>query len=67
VRRAVYLCHEAGIDTTGVASPVPDNDFRYQVREVPAALKAVVDGIFQPDPKYLGRQETGVTSVLAGS
>lgn len=44
--RALFLCGRAGIDATGVESPAPDNDFRYQVREVPAALKAVVDGIF---------------------
>lgn len=65
VRRAVFLCSHAGIDTTGVASAAPDNDFRYQVREVPAALKAVVDEVVQPDPKYLGRQETGVADALA--
>ena len=65
VRRAVFLCTRAGIDTTGVVSPAPDNDFRYQVREVAASLKAVVDYLFQPDPKFLGRQETGVTNALA--
>lgn len=66
VRRAVFLCSRAGIDTVGVTSPAPDNDFRFQVREMPASLKAVMDDLFEPDPKYLGRQETGVTSALAG-
>jgi vancomycin permeability regulator SanA len=65
VRRAVFLCRNAGIDTTGVASPVPDNDFRYQVREIPAALKAVVDTVFQPDPRFLGPQEPGIPAALA--
>lgn len=62
--RAVFLCREAGIDATGVASPAPDNDFRYQVRELPAAIKATFDVVTDADPKYLGKHETGVDEAL---
>ena len=64
VRRAVFLCREAGIDALGVGSPAPDDDTRYQVREVPAATKAAFDVIVDADPRYLGRYETGVDNAL---
>jgi len=65
VRRAVFLCQEAGIDVSGVGSPAPDNDTRYQVREVPAAIKATLDVVVDANPKYLGRHETGVDRALS--
>jgi vancomycin permeability regulator SanA len=65
VRRAVFLCREAGIDAAGVGSVAPDNDTRYQVREVPAALKATFDVVVDADPKYLGKHETGVDHALS--
>jgi vancomycin permeability regulator SanA len=51
VRRAVFLCRQAGIDATGIGSPAPDNDLRYQVREVPAAIKATLDVLVDADPR----------------
>lgn len=64
VRRAVFLCREAGIDAAGVGSPAPDDDTRYQVREVPAAIKATLDVVVDASPTYLGRYETGVDEAL---
>jgi len=64
VRRAVFLCRQAGIDAAGVGSPTPDNDIGYQVREVPAAIKATADVLVDTDPKYLGKYETGVDEAL---
>jgi vancomycin permeability regulator SanA len=64
VRRAVFLCQEAGIDAAGVGSPAPDDDTRYQVREVPAAIKATLDVVVDADPRYLGSYETGVDEAL---
>ncbi len=64
VRRAVFLCRAAGIDAAGVGSAAPDDDTRYQVREVPAAIKATFDVVVGADPKYLGRYETGVDEAL---
>jgi vancomycin permeability regulator SanA len=64
VRRAVFLCRQAGIDASGIGSAAPDNDLRYQVREVPAAIKATVDVAVGADPTYLGKYETGVDEAL---
>ncbi|GLZ39134.1 membrane protein [Actinokineospora sp. NBRC 105648] len=66
VRRAVFLCRDAGIDARGVASPAPGNeDTRYWVREVPAGIKAVLDAMVDPDPRFLGPRETGIDRALA--
>ncbi|MDQ3786592.1 MAG: YdcF family protein [Actinomycetota bacterium] len=65
VRRAVFLCREAGIDAAGVGSPAPDDDTRYQVREVPAAIKATLDVVVDARPRYLGAYETGVDEALS--
>lgn len=66
VRRAVFLCREAGIDAVGVGSAAPDNDdFGYQVREVPAAIKATFDVLVDANPRYLGSYETGVDEALS--
>jgi vancomycin permeability regulator SanA len=65
VRRAVYLCREAGIDAVGVGSRAPGDDIRYQVREVPAAIKATLDVVVGAAPRYLGKYETGVDEALS--
>lgn len=65
VRRAVYLCQQAGIDTAGVGSDTPDNDLRYEVREMPAATKAMFDVLVDASPRYLGKYETGVDKALS--
>jgi vancomycin permeability regulator SanA len=65
IRRAVFLCRQAGIDAAGVASAAPDgNDTGYQVREVPAAIKATFDVLVDASPRYLGSHETGVDEAL---
>jgi vancomycin permeability regulator SanA len=64
VRRAVFLCRQAGIDASGVGSAAPDNDLRYQAREVPAAFKATFDVLVGASPRYLGEYETGVDEAL---
>jgi vancomycin permeability regulator SanA len=65
VRRAVFLCREAGIDAAGVGSPAPTDDTLYQVREVPAAIKATFDVVVDASPRYLGDYETGVDEALS--
>lgn len=67
VPRAVFLCRQAGIETAGVGAAAPGGGNRLStVREVPASLKAVVDAVVDPGPRYLGNQETGVEQALAG-
>lgn len=66
VRRAVYLCNEAGIETHGVVAPTEGGRPAINaLREGPAAVKAVLDGVLEPDPRYLGPDETSVTDALA--
>jgi vancomycin permeability regulator SanA len=65
VRRAVFLCRQAGIDASGIGSAAPDNDTRYQIREIPAATKATFDVLVDADPRYLGKHETGIDQALA--
>lgn len=64
--RAVFLCRQVGIDTDGVADPHPLVTSSPEIREVPAAVKAAWDAIWQPDPRHLGPHEDGVTTALAG-
>lgn len=65
--RAVFLCRQAGIDADGAADPHPSEDKTvYHLREYPAAVKAAWDALWQPDPKFLGRQEDGVRIALKG-
>nr|WP_152471780.1 ElyC/SanA/YdcF family protein [Nocardiopsis gilva] len=66
--RAVSLCEAAGIDIQGVGDPsmrirTTATVYGY-VREVPAAFKAVIDALWQPDPTFLGPKETGVEEAL---
>ena len=50
VRRAVYLCRQAGIETHGVVAPTEAVDRPSTRSARPAAVKAVLDGIVEPDP-----------------
>lgn len=66
LRRAVYLCREAGIDAHGVAAPATGGKTtRNELREALASVKAVADGVIEPDPRYLGEREPGVDDALA--
>lgn len=64
--RAVFLCRQAGIDAAGVADPHPGGvGLRFTLREIPAAVKASWDAIWEPDPKFLGPQETDLAAAVA--
>ncbi|MEU3244485.1 MULTISPECIES: SanA/YdcF family protein [unclassified Streptomyces] len=69
IRRAVELCRAAGVRSYGVGV-----DDRHDVtwyyggaREVFAAGKALLDVVFEPDPRFLGRKEPGVARALAAA
>ncbi|MEE1753382.1 SanA/YdcF family protein [Streptomyces sp. SP18CS02] len=67
IRRAVALCRAAGIDSYGVGVEEPHDSVWYYggTRELFAAGKAALDVAFEPDPTFLGRQETGIAEALA--
>ncbi|MEU5185412.1 SanA/YdcF family protein [Streptomyces longwoodensis] len=69
IRRAVALCEAAGITSYGVGVDAKHDVTWYYggAREVLAAGKAALDAVFEPDPRFLGRKETGVASALAGA
>lgn len=66
--RAVALCRSAGIEASGVGhdtSQWATTTAYGHFREAFAAGKAMWDGLVaQPDPRFLGPRETGVTSAL---
>ncbi|MEU3900107.1 ElyC/SanA/YdcF family protein [Streptomyces sp. NPDC045251] len=66
IRRAVALCQEAGVASYGVGvDEVRDVTWYYGgAREVLAAGKAALDAVFEPDPKFLGPEEPGVSRAL---
>ncbi|MFD5146129.1 vancomycin high temperature exclusion protein [Streptomyces sp. NPDC058401] len=67
IRRAVALCRAAGVDSYGVGvSDVHDATWYYGgAREVFAAGKAALDAVFEPEPRFLGPKEEGVSRALA--
>ncbi|MFD9357813.1 vancomycin high temperature exclusion protein [Streptomyces sp. NPDC060031] len=67
IRRAVALCQAAGLDSYGVGvADVHDATWYYGgAREVFAAGKAALDAVFQPQPRFLGPKEEGVSRALA--
>jgi vancomycin permeability regulator SanA len=66
--RAVALCRAAGIDATGVG----DRSLQARgvatvygwLREVPAAVKALLDTVFRPAPKLLGPPTSTVADAV---
>ena len=67
--RALTLCHAAGIDAVGVADTGEDavaeaEAVHDRAREVAAGVKALGQALFQPSPRFLGRQETSVVDAL---
>ncbi|MET9729532.1 ElyC/SanA/YdcF family protein [Streptomyces sp. NPDC006458] len=66
VRRAVALCEEAGVSSYGVGVGEPHDATWYsgEVRDILASGKAALDALFEPDPRFLGRSEPGVTRAL---
>ncbi|WP_369169169.1 vancomycin high temperature exclusion protein [Streptomyces sp. R28] len=67
IRRAVALCQEAGVASYGVGVDAKHDVTWYYggTREIFAAGKAALDAVFEPDPRFLGRKEPGVTQALA--
>ncbi len=69
VPRAVALCRSVGIDADGVGDTTQAHGPAYQrgwFRDQLADVKAVYDMTVQPDPKFLGRPETGVERAVSG-
>ncbi|QOV38509.1 YdcF family protein [Streptomyces ferrugineus] len=66
IRRAVALCEEAGVASYGVGVDAKHDATWYYggTRELFAAGKAALDAVFEPDPRFLGRKEPGVTQAL---
>ncbi|MEU5690302.1 ElyC/SanA/YdcF family protein [Actinosynnema sp. NPDC020468] len=67
--RAVALCRAAGVEAYGVGHDTlrdrTTTTLYLYFREVFASYKAMWDGVLvERDPKFLGPQETGVTSAL---
>ena len=67
IRRAVALCEAAGVESYGVGVDAKHDVTWYYggTREIFAAGKAALDAVFQPDPRFLGPKETGITKALA--
>jgi vancomycin permeability regulator SanA len=68
--RALTLCRAVGVHAWGVGddsrpyAPI-STAFSY-LRELPAGLKAVVDLVVRPGPRFLGPREPGVQHALQG-
>ncbi|MFJ5267388.1 vancomycin high temperature exclusion protein [Streptomyces sp. NPDC088358] len=69
IRRAVALCRAAGVRSYGVGVDAKHDATWYYggAREVFAAGKALLDVVFEPDPRFLGRKEPGVARALAAA
>ncbi|MFE3325011.1 vancomycin high temperature exclusion protein [Streptomyces sp. NPDC059176] len=69
IRRAVALCNEAGVDSYGIGVDEPHDATWYYggTRELFAAGKAALDAVFEPEPRFLGPREKGVTEALASA
>lgn len=69
IRRAVALCQEAGVESYGVGVQDRHDETWYYgaTRELFAAGKASLDALFEPDPRFLGPEETGVSKALASA
>ncbi|MXM62086.1 hypothetical protein GR925_01115 [Streptomyces sp. HUCO-GS316] len=67
IRRAVALCRAAGVESYGVGVDAKHDVTWYYggAREIFAAGKAALDAVFEPDPRFLGRKEPGVSRALA--
>jgi vancomycin permeability regulator SanA len=70
VPRAVYLCRAAGIETYGVGDGTAgwrlghDEFVNDAAREILAGASAMYQGIFKPNPTFLGPHETGIAQAL---
>lgn len=70
VPRAVYLCRAAGIEAYGVGDgdagwALGHEEYpRDESREVLAGMSAMYQGLFRPNPTFLGARETGIADAL---
>jgi len=70
VPRAVYLCRAAGIEAYGVGDGAAgwrlghDEYLNDEAREILAGASAMYQGVFTPDPTFLGPQDTGIADAL---
>ncbi|MFD5816463.1 vancomycin high temperature exclusion protein [Streptomyces sp. NPDC127038] len=69
IRRALALCRAAGVRSYGIGVDAKHDVTWYYggTREIFAAGKAVLDAVFEPDPRFLGPKEHGVTRALAAA
>jgi vancomycin permeability regulator SanA len=69
IRRALALCRAAGVTSYGVGVDDKHDVTWYYggAREILAAGKAALDAVFEPDPRFLGPKEPGVSRALAGA
>ncbi|MCT9082199.1 SanA/YdcF family protein [Streptomyces fulvoviolaceus] len=69
IRRAVALCQAAGVTSYGIGVEAKHDVTWYYggTRELFAAGKAALDAVFEPDPRFLGPREPGVTNALASA
>lgn len=70
--RALLLCHAAGIGGYGVgdsgAGAAGEEELVHDsAREVLAGFKALGQAVLQPDPRFLGKKESGVADALAAA
>ncbi|MFC9995948.1 vancomycin high temperature exclusion protein [Nocardia sp. NPDC127526] len=66
--RTVALCRSVGIDALGVGDDGRLHDTTYRrnwLRDQLATTKAIYSIVVQPDPTFLGRQETTVRDAMA--
>ena len=68
VRRALFSCKAAGIESSGVgvsaASVTPKQAVVWRLRELPASWKAAWDALTHRRPVFLGTPEDGVRTAL---
>ncbi len=70
VPRAVYLCRAAGIEAYGVGDGTAgwrlghDEYLNDEAREILAGASAMYQGVFTPNPTFLGPHDSGVADAL---
>ncbi|PBC63883.1 hypothetical protein BKI49_11275 [Streptomyces sp. Tue6028] len=69
IRRAVALCQAAGVRSYGIGVDAKHDVTWYYggTREIFAAGKAALDAVFEPDPRFLGPKEPGISRALAAA
>lgn len=68
VPRTIALCRSVGIDAVAVGDDTQPHEFVYRkcwLRDQLAATKAMYSILFQPEPTFLGKQETSVRDAMA--